>query len=55
MLGVGAKLTFTYSLEFWDFTASVTPFFGHWAGVVALPAIAAYYSMLLLRRYQPKN
>lgn len=55
VLGVGAKLTFTYSLEFWDFTASVTPFFGHWAGVVALPAIAVYYSMLLLRRYRPKN
>jgi predicted MFS family arabinose efflux permease len=31
VLGVWTKLTFTYSLDFWDFTASVTPFFGHWA------------------------
>lgn len=42
-LDVANKLTFTYSLEFWDFTASVTPFFLHWAGVVALPAIVTHY------------
>jgi hypothetical protein len=48
VLGVWAKLTFTYSLEFWDFTASVTPFFGHWAGVLALPAIITHY--LIARR-----
>ncbi|WP_245444283.1 DUF4405 domain-containing protein [Microvirga sp. KLBC 81] len=36
VLGVWGKLTFTYSLDFWDFNASVTPFFGHWAGVVCL-------------------
>ncbi|WP_244441248.1 DUF4405 domain-containing protein [Mesorhizobium sp. STM 4661] len=45
VLGVWGKLTFTYSLEFWDFTASVTPFFGHWAGVLALPAILTHYVM----------
>ena len=45
VLGVWGKLTFTYSLEFWDFTASVAPFFGHWAGVVALPAILTHYLM----------
>ncbi|MEY9380400.1 hypothetical protein ABIA10_006333 [Rhizobium leguminosarum] len=45
MLGVWAKLTFTYSLDFWDFTASVTPFFGYWAGVVALPAVITHYGM----------
>jgi hypothetical protein len=45
VLGVWTKLTFTYSLDFWDFTASVTPFFGHWAGVVALPAIITHYLM----------
>ncbi|TGR18842.1 DUF4405 domain-containing protein [Mesorhizobium sp. M00.F.Ca.ET.149.01.1.1] len=45
VLGIWGKLTFTYSLEFWDFTASVTPFFGHWAGVLALPAILTHYVM----------
>ncbi|NEI96554.1 DUF4405 domain-containing protein [Rhizobium ruizarguesonis] len=45
ILGVWAKLTFTYSLDFWDFTASVTPFFGYWAGVVALPAVITHYGM----------
>jgi Domain of unknown function (DUF4405) len=48
VLGVWAKLTFTYSLDFWDFTAAVTPFFGHWAGVVSLPAIITHYGMMVL-------
>lgn len=45
VLGVWAKLTFTYSLDVWNFKTSVTPFFGHWAGVVTLPAIATHYGM----------
>lgn len=45
VLGVWAKLTFTYSLDFWDFGSSVTPFFGYWIGVVSLPAIAAHYAI----------
>jgi hypothetical protein len=49
VLGVWTKLTFTYSLDFWDFTASVSPFFGHWAGVVALPAIITHYTMVWWR------
>lgn len=55
VLGVWAKLTFTYSLDFWDFTAAVTPFFGHWAGVVSLPAIISHYGMKVLgnRRTAP--
>jgi hypothetical protein len=56
VLGVWTKLTFTYSLDFWDFTAAVTPFFGHWAGVVSLPAIITHYGMKVLghRRTAPK-
>src|SRR5215207_3763120 len=56
VLGVWAKLTFTSSLDFWDFTAAVTPFFGYWTGVVSLPAIMAYYGMMMLgsRRAAPK-
>lgn len=50
VLGVWAKLTFRYSLDFWDFTASVTPFFGHWAGVVSLPAIVTHYGMVSWRK-----
>ena len=48
-LSVWTKLTFTDSLDFWDFTASLTPFFGHWAGVVAVPAIFTHYFMGWLR------
>ena len=47
-MGVWGKLTFTYSLDFWDFTATVAPFFGHWAAVVSLPAIATHYGMKVL-------
>lgn len=55
VLEVSGKLTFTYSLEFWDFTASVTPFFGHWAGVVALPAVLTHYLMLAIRPRKPQR
>lgn len=49
VLGVWEKLTFTYSLQFWDFTTAVSPFFGHLAGVVAIPIIATHY---LVRAYR---
>jgi hypothetical protein len=52
VLGVWAKLTFTYSLDFWDFNASVTPFFGHWAGVVSLLAIITHYGITVLRNHR---
>jgi hypothetical protein len=45
VLHVGTKLTFNYSLEFWDFSVSVAPFFGHWASVVALPAVVTHYGL----------
>ena len=46
-LGVWTKLTFNYSLDFWDFTASVTPFFGHWLAVFTLPAIVTHMFMAI--------
>jgi hypothetical protein len=46
VLGVWNHLTFTYSLDVWNFKTSVTPFFGHWAAVVALPAITTHYVMV---------
>ena len=49
VLDVWNKLTFIDSMEFWDFSASVSPFFGHWAGVVGLPAFAAHYTMFFFR------
>lgn len=55
VLDVLNKLTFTYSLDFWDFTASVTPFFGYWAGVVALPAIVTHYIFAWLRSRRPRG
>ncbi|MEO8686080.1 MAG: DUF4405 domain-containing protein [Devosia sp.] len=47
VLGVWGKLTFTYSLDFWDFTASVTPFFGYWSGVIGLPAVFTHYLIVI--------
>lgn len=52
VLGVWNHLTFTYSLDVWNFKTSVTPFFGHWAAVVALPAIATHYVMVGRRNRQ---
>ncbi|GLR59256.1 DUF4405 domain-containing protein [Rhizobium indigoferae] len=49
-LGVWTKLTFNYSLDFWDFTASVTPFFGHWLAVFMLPATITHMLMAIWRR-----
>ncbi|WP_426238010.1 DUF4405 domain-containing protein [Pararhizobium sp. DWP1-1-3] len=49
VLGVSTKLMFGYSIEFWDFTASVTPFFAHWTAVVAGVAILSHYSLAGLR------
>ena len=50
ILGVGTKLRWTRSIDFWDFTASVVPFFSHWAGVIALPAVLTYYALRWLSR-----
>jgi len=49
LLGVATKLTFGYSLDFWDFTASVTPFFAHWSAVMAGVAVISHYSLAGLR------
>lgn len=49
VLGVSTKLMFGYSIEFWDFTTSVTPFFAHWTAVVAGVAVLSHYTMALLR------
>ncbi|WP_157705939.1 DUF4405 domain-containing protein [Shewanella bicestrii] len=45
VLGIWTKLTFTYSLDVWNFKTSVTPFFGHWLTVIALPAVVTHYAM----------
>ncbi|WP_418137906.1 hypothetical protein [Agrobacterium sp. El2ro-1b] len=49
VLGVSTKLMFGYSLDFWDFTTSVTPFFAHWTAVIAGVAVLSYYSPAGLR------
>ncbi|QND24254.1 DUF4405 domain-containing protein (plasmid) [Rhizobium leguminosarum bv. viciae] len=48
-LGVWTKLTFNYSLDFWDFTASAAPFFGHWLAVFTVPAIITHSLMAIWR------
>ncbi|WP_082546906.1 MULTISPECIES: hypothetical protein [Rhizobium/Agrobacterium group] len=49
VLGVSTKLTFSYSLEFWDFTSAVSPFFAHWTAVMASVAVLSHYTMAGLR------
>ncbi len=49
VLGVSTKLTFGYSLEFWDFTSRVSPFFAHWTVVMAGVAVLSHYAMTCLR------
>jgi len=55
VLGVSTKLTFGYSLEFWDFTSSVSPFFAHWAVVMAGVAVLSHYAMVCLRSVDKSN
>ncbi|WP_449397198.1 DUF4405 domain-containing protein [Devosia riboflavina] len=42
-MGVATKLSWGRSLDFWDFSRSVAPFFAHWASVLALPAVLTHY------------
>jgi hypothetical protein len=49
VLGVTTKLMFGYSLEFWDFTSAVSPFFAHWTVVMAGVAVLSHYTMAGLR------
>jgi hypothetical protein len=49
VLGVTTKLMFGYSLEFWDFTSGVSPFFAHWATVMAGVVVLSHYAMICLR------
>jgi hypothetical protein len=52
ILGIWTKLTFNYSLDFWNFNASVLPFFAHWAGVIAVPALIAHYTVVTTRSWR---
>jgi hypothetical protein len=49
VLGVGTKLSWGRSLDFWDFSRSVAPFFVHWASVLTMPAVLTHYSFWLVR------
>ncbi len=49
VLGAWTKLTFNYSLDFWDFTVAVISFFAHWVAVLCLAAIIAHYVMVVAR------
>lgn len=49
VLGVSTRLMFGYSLEFWDFTKAVSPFFAHWTAVMAGGGVLSHYAMVSLR------
>lgn len=49
LLGAWTKLTFNPSLDFWDFTVAVAPFFEHWVAVLCLVAITSHYVMVVAR------
>lgn len=48
VLDVGTKLSFGYSVDFWDFEVSVLPFFVRWAAVLLLVSVATYYGDAVL-------
>lgn len=48
-LDVWTKLTFNFSLNFWNFNQSVVPFFVCWTAVVAMPAAIAHYGTSAIR------
>jgi hypothetical protein len=48
VLDVGTKLSFGYSVDFWDFEASVLPFFVRWAAVLLLVSVVTYYDDAVL-------
>ncbi|WP_261335444.1 DUF4405 domain-containing protein [Rhizobium leguminosarum] len=50
VLEVGTKLSFGYSVDFWDFEASVMPFFVRWAAVLLLVSVVTYHGDLVLAR-----
>ncbi|NHT77728.1 hypothetical protein [Ferranicluibacter rubi] len=52
VLGVSTKLTLGYSIAFWDFTSSVTPFFAHWTAVMAGAAVLSHYAMVSIRAHR---
>ncbi|MDT9632894.1 DUF4405 domain-containing protein [Pseudomonas sp. JV449] len=55
VLGAWTKLTFNHSLDFWDFTVTVAPFFVHWVAVLCLAAITAHYVMVVARTVVRRN
>ncbi|WP_236428644.1 DUF4405 domain-containing protein [Pseudomonas syringae] len=55
VLGTWTKLTFNHSLDFWDFTVAVAPFFAHWVAVLCLAATTAHYVMVVARVVVRRN
>jgi hypothetical protein len=50
VMGLPDKLSWSRSIDFWDFSQSVTPFFAHWASVLVLPTIIVHYAMLIMQK-----
>lgn len=48
-LELWTKLTFNFSLNFWNFNQSVVPFFVYWTAAVVVPATVTHYGITALR------
>lgn len=48
-LDVWTKLTFNFSLNFWNFNQSVVPFFVYWTAAVVVPATVTHYGITAIR------
>jgi hypothetical protein len=47
ILAVWTKLTFNFSLVYWNFNAAVLPFFTHWITVMMIPIAVTHYAIKL--------
>lgn len=58
VLGLGAKLTATVTMDYWDFTVATLPFFAHLGSIMVLCVLVIHYlatAIRYLRRRLPKR
>jgi hypothetical protein len=52
VIGLGAKLTATVTMDYWDFTVATLPFFIHLGAIIGLCVLASHYLATALRYFK---
>lgn len=58
VIGLGAKLTATVTMDYWDFTVATLPFFIHLGSIMGLSVLVSHYlatAIRYVRRGRPKR